>query len=99
LQAGAQMINDIGGLAYDDATAAVAAEHGAALVINYTSERPKVRPTTMPRYDDVAGVHLRLFRTSIETATRAGVREESIVLDPGIAFGKSHDEDLQVLRR
>ena len=99
LQAGADMINDIGGLAYDGATATAAAKYGAAFVINYTSSPPKVRPTAPPRYDDVVEAHLRFFRTSIETARRADVREESIVLDPGIAFGKSHDQDLQVLRR
>jgi len=99
LEAGAQMINDIGGLAYDDSTASAAAKYGAALVMNYTASPPKVRPMAPPRYEDVVAAHLAFFRTGIERAKRAGVGAESIVLDPGIAFGKSHDEDLQVLRR
>ena len=99
LEAGSHMINDIGGLAYDVATAAAAAKFGAAIVINFTSSPPKVRPATPPQYDDVIEAHVQFLRQGIERAERAGVLEESIVLDPGLAFGKSHDEDLQVLRQ
>ncbi len=99
LQAGAHIINDIGGFMYDTATAEAAAKHGAALVINYTYERPKVRPSEPPRYDDLIAAHQAFFRDRIATARRAGVADASLIIDPGIAFGKSHDEDLEVLRR
>jgi len=99
LQAGAHVVNDIGGFMYDTGTAEAAATYGAALVINYTYERPKIRPAEPPRYDDLIGAHLEFLRSRIAMARACGVAEESIVLDPGIAFGKSHDEDLQVLRR
>src|SRR5581483_5262562 len=99
LQAGAHVINDIGGLLEDDATARAAATHGAALVINYTVERPKVRPAAPPRYDDLLGAHRAFFSAALGRARAAGVRDDAIVLDPGIAFGKSHDEDIDVLRR
>ncbi|MHB8377458.1 MAG: dihydropteroate synthase, partial [Dehalococcoidia bacterium] len=94
LQAGAHIINDIGGFMYDTATAEAAAKHGAALVINYTHERPKVRPSEPPRYDDLIAAHQAFFRDRIATARRAGVADASLIIDPGIAFGKSHDEDL-----
>jgi dihydropteroate synthase len=99
LQAGAHIINDIGGFMYDTSTARAAAKAGAALVINYTYERPKIRPSEPPQYDDVLGAHLAFFRDRIATARAEGVARESIVVDPGIAFGKSHDEDLEMLRR
>jgi dihydropteroate synthase len=99
LEAGAHMINDIGGFMYDTATAEAAARYGAALVINYTYERPKIRPAEPPRYDDLVGEHLAFLRDRIARAVAAGVAPDSIVVDPGIAFGKSHDEDLEVLRR
>jgi dihydropteroate synthase len=99
LQAGAHMVNDIGGFMHGTGTAEAAARHGAALVINYTYERPKVRPAEPPRYDDLIAAHLAFFRERIAMATAAGVAEEAVILDPGIAFGKSHDEDLEVLRR
>lgn len=99
LQAGASIINDIGGFMLGAETAVVAAHHGAGLVINYTYERPKVRPLKPPRYDDLIGAHVRFLRERVDMATASGVARASLILDPGIAFGKSHDEDLQVLRR
>jgi dihydropteroate synthase len=98
MEAGAHIVNDIGGLILDTGTAEVAAKYGAALVINYTYERPKVRPATPPRYDDLIGEHLGFLRDRIAIAERLGVAPDSVIVDPGIAFGKSHDEDLQVLR-
>ena len=99
LQAGAHIINDIGGFMYGTETAEVAAKYRAALVINYTYERPKIRPSAPPEYDDVVEAHLAFLLERITMAERAGVPADAIIVDPGIAFGKSHDEDLEVLRR
>lgn len=99
VEAGAHIINDIGGFMYGHATADVAAATGAALVINYTYERPKIRPAEPPRYDDLIGAHLAFLRDRMAIASRAGVPPGRLIIDPGIAFGKSHDEDLEVLRR
>jgi dihydropteroate synthase len=99
LEAGVHMINDIGGFMYGTGTAEAAARYDAALVINYTYERPKVRPAKPPRYTDLIGEHVTFLRSRIDMARNAGVRDDAIVVDPGIAFGKSHDEDLEVLRR
>ena len=98
LRAGARLVNDIGGFKLGAGVARVAARYGAPLVINYTFERPKLRPATPPRYDDLIAAHLAFFRERIALATAAGVPRSQLVLDPGVAFGKSHDEDLSVLR-
>jgi dihydropteroate synthase len=99
VRAGARLINDIGGFKLGNGTAAVAARLGVPLVINFTYERPKVRPSAPPVYADLIAEHLTFFRERIATAAALGVTPERIVIDPGIAFGKSHDEDLAVLRR
>ena len=99
LQAGAHMINDIAGLKEGTGTAELAARHGAAFVVNYTYERPKVRPKDPPQYEDLIGAHVAFLRDGVVRALASGVLDSSIVVDPGIAFGKSHDEDLEVLRR
>ncbi len=99
VEAGAHLINDIGGFKYGVGTAEVAAASGAALVINYTYERPKVRPAEPPDYDDLIGAHLAFLRERVAMARESGVPGDRLVVDPGIAFGKSHDEDLEVLRR
>lgn len=99
MQAGAHMINDIGGFKIDTGTAEAAEAFGAGLVINFTFERPKVRPSEPPVYDDLIGAHLAFLSERIAMAEGLGVAADAIVVDPGIAFGKSHDEDLEVLRR
>jgi dihydropteroate synthase len=98
VQAGAGLINDIGGFKLGTGTAAVAARHGVPLVINYTYERPKVRPAAPPVYRDLIAEHAAFFSDRIAAAVAAGVDPTQLVLDPGVAFGKSHDEDLAVLR-
>lgn len=68
-------------------------------MINYTFERPKVQPSSPPVYADVVAEHLQFFRRRIHMAMAEGMARDQLMLDPGIAFGKSHDEDLVVLRR
>jgi dihydropteroate synthase len=96
--AGAHIINDIGGFKLGAGTAEVAAKHGAALVLNYTYERPKIRPAEPPVYGDLIAEHIQFLSDAMRTAQEAGVPRQSLIIDPGIAFGKSHDEDLEVLR-
>lgn len=99
VRAGARLINDIGGFKLGPGTARLAARYGVPLVINYTFERPKIRPASPPEYDDLIGAHLAFFRERIALARAAGVSASQLALDPGVAFGKAHDEDLTVLRR
>ncbi len=99
IEAGAHLVNDISGLRLGDETARVAAQLGAALVVNYTYERPKIRPDRAPRYHDLVGQHLSFLRAATQRAHDAGLPPDRLIIDPGIAFGKSHDEDLEVLRR
>jgi dihydropteroate synthase len=99
MQAGAHILNDIGGFKHGTGTAEVAARYGAALVLNYTLRGPKSRPESPPEYGDLIGEHLAFLRGRTAMAIDAGVSPRSLIADPGIAFGKSHDEDLEVLRR
>lgn len=97
--AGAGIINDIGGFKLGLGTAEVAARHGAALVVTYTYERPRVHPSTPPQRADLVSEHLGFLRERLAMAEGAGVPRESIIVDPGIGLGKSHDEDIETLRR
>src|SRR5581483_5135448 len=68
VDAGAVLINDIGGFKYGTGTAEVAARTGAGLVLNYTYERPKVRPSAPPRYGDVVAEHFAFLRDRVQDA-------------------------------
>ena len=89
LAAGADIINDIWGAKKDPEIAAVSAEFGAPIVLTHNRERPV--------YDSLIRDMIRDLEESIHIALRAGVPEENIILDPGIGFAKSADENLLVM--
>jgi dihydropteroate synthase len=90
LGAGANLINDVWGVANDDALIRVAAEHGVPIVLMHN--RAEARYTTLlPEI-------LADLQLAIERALRAGVAWESILVDPGFGFGKTAEHNLALLR-
>jgi dihydropteroate synthase len=92
LQAGAHIVNDVWGLSRDPDMARVAAEHDAALVVMHNRE-------TIDGSLDILEEFKSFFGRAIERAKRAGVRDDRIVLDPGIGFGKSLEQNLAAIGR
>lgn len=99
LEAGAELINDISGLTLGAGAAEEAARAHAGYVLNYSYSVPKRRPDSPPVYTDVVAETVAWMGKRIGELNGLGLSSAQIALDPGIAFGKSHDEDLQVLRR
>ena len=96
LREGGDMLNDIGGLPTDE-NARICAEVGAALVIMHTVGQPKV-PHTHVKYEDILSRLEEFFAEKLAIAERAGLRRDSIVLDPGIDFAKQRDDNLLIYR-
>ncbi len=99
LESGAEVINDISGLTLGTGAPEEAAQAGAAYVLNYSYSVPKRRPDAPPRYDDVVAETLAWMESRIARLATFGLARAQLAIGPGIAFGKSHDEDIQVLRR
>lgn len=98
LQAGAEVINDISGLTFDPDMARIVSAYGAGLVLMHT------RGTPQEMQKDTAYVSLipEIIATlgeSLSLASKAGIAEDRIVVDPGIGFGKSVTANLEILRR
>ncbi len=87
--AGADMINDIWGLKWDDRMAPLIAKHKKAVCIMHNRKNPV--------YSDLITDVVADLAESISIAKNAGIPEESIMLDPGIGFAKDVQENLQVL--
>ena len=88
---GAHVMNDIWGLQGDDGSMArVAAEHACPVIVMHNEKNP--------HYYQVIEDMKRFFDTSITIADKAGIRRENIILDPGIGFAKTREEDLEVIR-
>jgi dihydropteroate synthase len=98
LQAGAEIINDVSGLRFDPAVAEVAAETGAALVLTHSRGAPGMMHQ-QPPVDDIFAEVIGGLRRSIEEALGRGARRERIILDPGVGFGKTPEQNLQLIDR
>jgi dihydropteroate synthase len=87
---GVVVVNDVWGLQHDAAMADTVAKAGAALVVMHN------RTDTDPAIDIVADLR-RFFDHSLDLAQRAGIPNERIILDPGIGFGKTKQQNLAAL--
>jgi dihydropteroate synthase len=90
--AGAHIVNDIHGLQREPDIARVAAETGAGIVIMHTGRDREKLP-------DVIADEFAFLRKSLGIARAAGIADDRIVLDPGFAFAKDGEENLQLMAR
>ena len=96
ISAGAQIINDISGLRFDRRVAEVAHRRGVPLILMHM----RGEPATMqkgPFALDVMKDVVQGLRASIRKARAAGVRKSQIIIDPGIGFGKSFEQNYELL--
>lgn len=89
LDAGAALINDIWGVAADDALVRLAAQRGVPIVLMHNR--------TQPRYRNVVAEVIADLARALERALAAGVAWEQTIVDPGIGFGKTAEQNLAVL--
>ena len=91
LEAGANAINDIWGVGADDTLARLAAEREVPLIVMHNRAEA--------RYDHLVDAVVDDLRMAIDRAIRLGVPRASLIVDPGIGFGKTADHNLELLRR
>ena len=91
LKAGATMINDIWGLKRDPRLADLAAEAGVPIIL-MSNQRDAPCQNIMPEI-------ISDLERGITIAMKAGVPEQKIIIDPGIGFGKSFEQNLEIIRR
>ena len=90
LAAGANLVNDVWGVADDDALSRLAAERGVPIALMHNRAEA--------RYENLIAEVIADLQAAIDRALRAGVAWESIVVDPGFGFGKTPDHNLELLR-
>lgn len=95
--AGAHVINDVSGLRHDPAIARVAAETGAGLVLMHSRATPKDMQAHTDYTDLMSEIRASL-EAAVRTAVEAGVRANQIILDPGLGFGKTMEQNYAILR-
>jgi dihydropteroate synthase len=96
VRAGATIINDISGLTFDEKIAGIAAEYSTGLVLMHIKGTPENMQVD-PVYDDLIGEISDFLRIAREKAVDAGVERTKIILDPGIGFGKTLEDNYKIL--
>ncbi|PHQ38342.1 dihydropteroate synthase [Halorubrum persicum] len=97
LDAGADIINDVTGLA-DPEMREVVADAGCPVVVMHSLDAP-VDPTNDPEYDDAVDDVIAALRERLALAETAGIDRENVIVDPGIGFGKSAAEAFELIDR
>jgi dihydropteroate synthase len=97
LEAGADVLNDVSGLD-DPEMRFVAAEHDAPLVVMHSIDAPVI-PDREVEYDDVVEDVIEQLQERVLLAEKAGLDREQIIVDPGLGFGKTPEEDMELLAR
>ncbi|VBB47662.1 7,8-dihydropteroate synthase [uncultured Desulfatiglans sp.] len=98
LDAGASIINDISALRFDPEMAPLAASRGVPVVLMHMQGTPRNMQEN-PYYEDLFGEITLFLQDAVERALQAGIREDLIILDPGIGFGKTFTHNLQLIRQ
>lgn len=89
IEAGADLINDIWGLKYDAEMAGIIAAGGVPCCLMHNRKNTEYRSLVSDMTADL--------RESLDLARKAGIRQDSIILDPGIGFGKMYEHNLEAL--
>ncbi|MEW5959777.1 MAG: dihydropteroate synthase [Chloroflexota bacterium] len=105
LEAGANMVNDVWGLRMDPAMAGLCAARQAPVVVMHNRSHPRnaVQEQRLggryigTHYDDLLADVRAELQVSIDLARAAGVPDEHIIIDPGIGFGKTTEQNLELL--
>jgi dihydropteroate synthase len=104
LGAGASLVNDVSAFRADPEMAGVVADSGAECCLMHMLGEPRTMQRGVggaggPQYNDVVDEVKRFLEERLAFAVGEGVREERVMLDPGIGFGKTVEHNLELLRR
>lgn len=98
LEAGADMVNDVTALQHDPAMAAVVRDRDAAVILMHMRGEPATMQDQI-HFDDLMGEIGVELAGRKRAAVEEGIAEERILIDPGIGFGKTYEQNLEILAR
>jgi dihydropteroate synthase len=98
LELDVEMVNDVTALRGDPQLAEVVAEAAAYLCLMHMQGEPRTMQAN-PTYEDVASEVTAFLEQRLRIAVEAGIAEDRICLDPGIGFGKTVDQNFELVRR
>lgn len=98
LETGADIINDVSGFGFDKKLIEVVAKSNAPYILMHIKGTPKNMQKN-PTYDDLIKEIMQYFIDKINYAKSFNINENNIVLDPGIGFGKTYEDNMEIMDR
>jgi len=98
LDAGACMVNNVGGLKDDEKLGKIVARYDVPIILMHMRGNPQTMQKDI-NYRSVVSDIIEELKSSIAMAQDAGIREENILVDPGIGFGKTTEDNLKIINR
>lgn len=107
IAAGAHLVNDVWGLRMDPAMAAVCARHQVPVIVMHNRSRPRdaVQEARLggryvgPEYNNLLAEVAAELKISLALAKQAGIPDQHLIIDPGLGFGKTVEQNLQLLNQ
>jgi len=97
IKAGADIINDISGLAFDQDMAPLLAKNDIPVIIMHIQGKPKTMQQNIS-YNDLINDIKQYFKIRCDYAIKSGIKKNNIILDPGIGFGKTFNHNYELLK-
>ena len=98
LKLGTDIINDVSGFEYDNNMPEVIAKYGAKVIIQHSKGTPENMQNN-PEYTHLMDEIYLSLKSKIELALSKGIKKEDIIIDPGIGFGKTRENNFEIIRR
>ncbi len=99
LEEGADMVNGVGGFRFDKKMAGVIAEYGCPVIMYHIKGVPRTMQKSEIVYKDVIGDIMGFFNEQITYGLSRGIKRERFIIDPGIGFGKTVGQNLEIIKR
>lgn len=98
IEAGADIINDVSGLEYDKEMAKAAAELNVPIIIQHSKGTPENMQKN-PVYENLPDEIFLSLKEKTDYAISQGIKPENIIIDPGIGFGKTRVQNMEIIKR
>ncbi len=98
LAEGAEIVNDVSSMGFDDGMAEIVADTGAAVILMHMRGMPKTMQTGDLTYRSLQGEIIGFLRERIDAARENGIEPVRVMVDPGLGFGKTARDNLRLIR-
>ncbi len=99
IKAGADIINDVSGLEWDENMSAVACEFNVPIVIMHSKSSPETMQIDPVYEKNIIDAVYEALSDKLQKAVSSGIKPENIIIDPGIGFGKTFEHNLEIIKR